>query len=298
MLGISVDVNLLVEGDAEYLEIVVPSYQVAISYKGVFFYRSGSTNQRLQGSSLVRFILEKQGVSWDSLTIPNVSVGDLDSIAIASFKENAVGMQRLNTRALDESDTTLLEKLNLVVNGELTYAAVLLFHPEPQRFFPGAYTRIGYFEDGYGLRYEDTVRGSLLEQAIAHAFYLAGYIESWGQGINLICDACTADGIELPTYTIHPDDIMVMLKTTEARAKGFTGSNEPVNEPVNEPLGKTLRRVFEKLQADGHLTKEALAHQVGLSRATVTRALKALQDSGYITRVGSDKTGHWETHDR
>ena len=45
LLGINVDVNLLADSGLEYLEIIVPSYQVAISYKGVFFYRSGSTNK-------------------------------------------------------------------------------------------------------------------------------------------------------------------------------------------------------------------------------------------------------------
>lgn len=289
MLGINVDVNLHAKDDLEYLEIVVPSYQVAVSYKGVFYYRSGSTNQRLQGSSLARFILEKQGVSWDSLPTPNVSVEDLDSGIIKTFKERAVAKGRLDASALDESDAILIEKLGLTEGDELTNAAVLLFHPNPQKYYPGAYTRIGYFEEAKGLRYEDAIRGSLLEQAervpellltkylknwvhyegmvrseqypfppealrelvynaliharhaaripiqikvyddqiyfnnvgglpatwtadtlfekhgskppnpdIARVFYLAGYIESWGQGISRVCEACETEGIALP----------------------------------------------------------------------------------------------------
>ena len=37
---------------------------------------------------------------------------------------------------------------------------------------------------------------------IAHVFYLAGFIESWGRGIEKICSACEKDGVPQPEYTI------------------------------------------------------------------------------------------------
>jgi len=37
---------------------------------------------------------------------------------------------------------------------------------------------------------------------IANVFYRAGYIETWGQGIQKICDECTALGADLPKYVI------------------------------------------------------------------------------------------------
>ena len=36
---------------------------------------------------------------------------------------------------------------------------------------------------------------------IAHVFYLAGFIESWGRGIEKICSACEKDGVPQPEYT-------------------------------------------------------------------------------------------------
>ena len=44
---------------------------------------------------------------------------------------------------------------------------------------------------------------------IAHVFYLAGFIESWGRGIEKICSACQKDGVPQPVYTINPGDITV-----------------------------------------------------------------------------------------
>ena len=52
VLGIMVDVNLHTIKQGDYLEIVVEPYPNAISYKGQYHYRSGSTKQELKGVAL------------------------------------------------------------------------------------------------------------------------------------------------------------------------------------------------------------------------------------------------------
>lgn len=47
---------------------------------------------------------------------------------------------------------------------------------------------------------------------IAKVFYLAGFIESWGRGIEKICRACEEDGVPQPEYEIEPNDIMSSLR--------------------------------------------------------------------------------------
>ena len=47
---------------------------------------------------------------------------------------------------------------------------------------------------------------------VASVFYYAGFIESWGRGIEKIRNACEADGVPMPEYTVHPGDIMVTTK--------------------------------------------------------------------------------------
>ena len=63
-----------------------------------------------------------------------------------------------------------------------------------------------------------------------------------------------------------------------------------INEPVNEPV----KMVFAVITKNPNLSKEKIAERIGMSRATVTRALAKLIENGTIQRVGSDKTGHWE----
>ena len=63
-----------------------------------------------------------------------------------------------------ESDGNLIERLHLREGEYLRRAAVLLFHPDPTRFFAGAFVKIGYFRSETELVYQDVVEGSLFVQ--------------------------------------------------------------------------------------------------------------------------------------
>ena len=41
---------------------------------------------------------------------------------------------------------------------------MLLFHPDPERFFTGAYVKIGFFENNVDLRHHDEIHGDLFTQ--------------------------------------------------------------------------------------------------------------------------------------
>lgn len=52
-------------------------------------------------------------------------------------------MDRKDVEATNEQ---ILDSLNLLENGQLKRAAILLFHHNPEKWIPGAYVKIGYFE--------------------------------------------------------------------------------------------------------------------------------------------------------
>ena len=64
---------------------------------------------------------------------------------------------------MDESDEGVIERLQLREAGYLKRAAVLLFHPAPDRFVMEAYVKIGYFR-GSELLYQDVIEGDLFTQ--------------------------------------------------------------------------------------------------------------------------------------
>ena len=164
VLGIMVDVNLRGRAPREYLEIVVPPYPNAISYRGEYFYRSGSTNQMLKGAALERLLLRKHGRTWDGVPHPGMALKDLDKKALAYFRAQALRSGRLSAEIIKEPDGALLDKLHLREGKYLTRAAALLFHPLPERFIGGAYLKIGFFESNTELRYQDVISGDLFTQ--------------------------------------------------------------------------------------------------------------------------------------
>ena len=163
LLGVVVDVNLKSEDGGEYLEIAVDPYPNPISYKGEFYYRSGSTKQVLRGAALSRFLLQKYGRTWDDVPLPGVGLKDLDGRVFDGFRQRGADSERLPQDILDESDEGVIERLQLREAGYLKRAAVLLFHPAPDRFVMEAYVKIGYFR-GSELLYQDVIEGDLFTQ--------------------------------------------------------------------------------------------------------------------------------------
>ena len=165
VMGIIVDVNLLTENGKDYIEICIAPNSYPVSYKGEYHYRSGSTKQQLRGQALNQFLLKKTGVTWDSVPIDNISVKEFRNDSFDIFKEQAVFSGRMDKKNVDASNEELLDSLNLIDNNTIKRAGILLFHHNPEKWVPGAYVKIGYFETDSDLRYQDEIHGSLIEQA-------------------------------------------------------------------------------------------------------------------------------------
>ena len=167
LLGIVVDVNLRREGDREYLEIVTPAYPSPISFRGHYYQRSGSTLQELKGAALDRFLLRRQGRTWDGVPVPGVTVKDLSAAAIRRFRALARKSGRVEPGSLGAPVASLIDKLRLREGARLKRAALLLFHKDPERFVSGAYVKIGFFRSESDLAYHDEIHGDLFTQVAA-----------------------------------------------------------------------------------------------------------------------------------
>ena len=165
VLGIIADVNLQQTEEGDYIEIVVEPHPNPVNYKGEYHYRCGSTKQELKGAALDKFLLQKQGRKWDSVLIPNVSVSDLKSSTFDFFKEKGIRSKRIDENSKNDTPVQLLENLKLIENGLLKRAALLLFHPDPEKFVTGAYIKVGFFRTNTDLLFHDEIHGNLFEQA-------------------------------------------------------------------------------------------------------------------------------------
>ena len=128
---------------------------------------------------------------------------------------------------------------------------------------------------------------------IAHVFYLAGFIESWGRGIEKICSACKNDGVPQPEYTINPGDIMVKFT---AQGDRIVKVAERVTDRVTDRVTENERAVILLLEEDPGYTMQQLAEKLSVSRKSIASRLKKLKEKGAIERVGSDRSGYWKVN--
>ena len=163
-MGIITDVNLHNEGKLDFIEIVVEKYPSLISYRGKYYYRSGSTMRTIDGAELNKAMLKSHGRTWDGIALPRVTVEDLKHSAIELFKEKAVKSVRLTSEDVNVEDRILMENLNLYEDNNLMRAAVLSFYHNPEKWVTGSYIKIGFFVTDSDLRYHDEVNGPLIEQ--------------------------------------------------------------------------------------------------------------------------------------
>lgn len=164
VLGIMVDVNLHHGGENKYIEMVVEPYPYPVNYKGQYHYRSGSTKQELKGAALSKFLLAKVGVRWCNVPVPSVKPEDLDAKSIQDFKESGIKKKRMDAEVLSDSTTDFLSSLDLLVDGQITRAGILMFHLRPEKLFPGAFIKIGFFRSDSDLAFQDEIHGSLIQQ--------------------------------------------------------------------------------------------------------------------------------------
>lgn len=378
-LGFLADVNLLSKNDLEYIEIIVSPSSYPVSYKGEYHFRSGSTKQVLRGTALTEFISSKTGIRWEDSVIEGVDVEDLDKESFDIFRREAVRSKRMTKDDLNMSNAELLDSLDLLKDGKLTRAAVLLFHRTPQKWMFGTYTRIGKFGKGSDLQYQDEVIGSLFMQAervieliylkylkapitydnltrvetypfpkdavrealynalvhsrwsagipiqirieddamyisnecvfpsdwtmesllqrhqsrpynpkIARAFFRAGYIESWGRGIQKIFEVCNEYGALQPEYVVHSEDIMLKLAAVSI-------SDKHVLKLDSKAENTALKmKIVEYLQNQPTATQKELQEALNETRTHIQKIVKELVAEGKIERKGGKRFGYWE----
>jgi len=135
LLGIVVEINLLENNSLQVIEIRVEPHPYPVSYKGQYHLRSGSTKQELKGAALDSFLLKKQGLHWDGIPVPDVSLSDtLNEDSIQFFRDKAVHTGRMDDGIQTEASESLIEKLQLKEKHYLKRASLLLFSDQAEQW--------------------------------------------------------------------------------------------------------------------------------------------------------------------
>ena len=322
-LGIMADVNLVKKAGKELIEIHVEPYPYPISYKGEYHFRSGSTKQELKGAALDRFLLRKQGRTWDGVPVPDVTIRSLSGAAITTFRKLARQSQRMESAVLREAKAGLIEKLHLLDGKYLKRAALLLFHPDPERFVTGALVKIGYFRTNSELLYHDEVRGDLFTQVsrtidLLHTKYMKAAITYQGiqrvetfavpeaalreAVLNAIIHKDYASGAPIQ-ISVYADKLLIWNpgqlppSWTVAKLKG-KHSSQPFNPTIAnvffrageiEAWGRGIERILEACRDAGFAEPEIEYEPTGLwLKFTFPQEIVAITEGG--PRPGEERT--------
>ncbi|MDY3921133.1 MAG: winged helix-turn-helix transcriptional regulator [Hallerella porci] len=99
---------------------------------------------------------------------------------------------------------------------------------------------------------------------------------------------------------IDDDGKFNILAYLFADQNGTVNANGGINGSVNDTQNGTVnlleseRLVLEEIKRNPHVTMNEIVIVTDISRRTVARALKTLQEKQIICRIGADKNGNWK----
>lgn len=164
-LGIQPDIQLHNIDGKNILKIVVEKSSNPIQHKGLYYKRVGDST-RISSQEELRKLLLKDA-SWDALK-NNFTIDDIDEETVRHFVRlaTAENKNRISDEAVTYSVEELLIHLDLLIDGKLTNAALLLFGKNPQKLFKKATVRIGLFKGNSEdlIIGDKTITGNLFKQ--------------------------------------------------------------------------------------------------------------------------------------
>ncbi len=119
-------------------------------------------------------------------------------------------------------------------------------------------------------------------------FLNMGLTEHTGHGIPTIVDKYGKEAFEIESSYIRctiPFEKEVIVQTEN--------KNVGLNVGLDVGLNKTEKKVIEFLIENPNLTSAELAEQIGVTKRTIERTFKTLQEKKMIERIGSKRYGNW-----
>ena len=135
---------------------------------------------------------------------------------------------------------------------------------------------------------------------IANAFFRAGEIEAWGQGIERMFTACREAHFPEPVIDYESTGLWVIfpfapeiIALINGKGKGGEGKKSS-GKSSGESSGKTPERILAIIRGNAQITLPEIALRLGLTERAVEKQVRKLREQRVIARVGSAKGGHWE----
>lgn len=175
ILGITPSVKLHKYDGTDFLEIEVRPEKRPISVRGKYYQRVGNTTREITGEDLRNLFLSEE--PWDQITSPDFELEDIDIAELHTFLKFSKTANRLYKEFDAKKIPSILRKLKLIKNNQVTNACVLLFGKDPQKYFPNASVKIGRFKNESTIIGEHIITGNLFKQVRETEKKIKSFIE-------------------------------------------------------------------------------------------------------------------------
>ncbi|MGP8337758.1 MAG: RNA-binding domain-containing protein [Methanosarcinaceae archaeon] len=134
-----------------------------ISTRGKCLKRVNNSNRSMSAQEVAQMHLHSTGMSWDKYPVKDASLEDIniDNVNRYIKKARETGRKRIGD---DEEPMQVLEKMSLITEGQLTWAAILLFSKETNKFISQAAIHCGRFKEKNIVIDDRMIVGTVFEQ--------------------------------------------------------------------------------------------------------------------------------------
>src|SRR5665648_187243 len=134
-----------------------------ISTKGKCLKRVDSSNRAMSAQEVAQMHLHSTGMSWDKYPANDAKLSDIDLENVKRYikKAKETGRKKIGD---NEEPMQVLEKMSLITQGQPTWAAILLFSKETNKFISQAAIHCGRFKERTIVIDDRMVVGTVFEQ--------------------------------------------------------------------------------------------------------------------------------------
>jgi len=132
-----------------------------IAHRGICYLRVKNSNKKLTPKEIAELHLQTISSSWDSYSAKVASMGDIDFRRVEEYIKLA---NETGRRKIKEKPAEVLKKMELIKDNKPTWAAILLFGKEPQKFVLQSKVHCGRFKDEITIINDEMIKETLFEQ--------------------------------------------------------------------------------------------------------------------------------------
>ena len=95
-------------------------------------------------------------------------------------------------------------------------------------------------------------------------------------------------------FELTPNFLGVNFPFAQGFASNHGSVDATMNDRVNDRVNDTQKNIILMMEENPKITAKELAVKLKITERNIRNNIRNLRESGFVGRVGSDKTGYWE----